>query len=88
MKRGLLISRVLSQEDAPRDYATNIMIAKQRVSPFVSLLILVTDFIRGLGFLFHFVRIVTAFCFVLHRSGTVWENCRAAYEDIVKHLER
>ncbi|KYQ57993.1 Dachshund like protein 2 [Trachymyrmex zeteki] len=21
-------------------------------------------------------------------SGTVWENCRAAYEDIVKHLER
>ncbi|XP_076544992.1 dachshund family transcription factor isoform X4 [Osmia lignaria lignaria] len=22
------------------------------------------------------------------RSGTVWENCRAAYEDIVKHLER
>ncbi|XP_017878012.1 dachshund homolog 2 isoform X2 [Ceratina calcarata] len=24
----------------------------------------------------------------LARSGTVWENCRAAYEDIVKHLER
>lgn len=43
---------------------------------------------RGLCFLLHFVRVVTAFCFVLHRSGTVWENCRAAYEDIVKHLER
>ncbi|KAG7213916.1 hypothetical protein KM043_003116 [Ampulex compressa] len=24
----------------------------------------------------------------LARSGTAWENCRAAYEDIVKHLER
>ncbi|XP_043267307.1 dachshund homolog 2 isoform X2 [Venturia canescens] len=24
----------------------------------------------------------------LARSGHVWENCRAAYEDIVKHLER
>lgn len=72
----------------PRDYAT-ITIAE-----------LMTHFLlsfpfwfdrrsgRDLGFLFHFVRVVTAFCFVLHRSGTVWENCRAAYEDIVKHLER
>lgn len=25
-------------------------------------------------------------CFAI-RSG-IWENCRAAYEDIVKHLER
>lgn len=24
---------------------------------------------------------------ILHRSG-FWENCRAAYEDVVKHLER
>lgn len=24
---------------------------------------------------------------MFNRSG-IWENCRAAYEDIVKHLER
>jgi len=26
-------------------------------------------------------------CVLIGRSG-IWENCRAAYEDIVKHLER
>lgn len=36
------------------------------------------------------IRKFHAKCFgflVICRSG-IWENCRAAYEDIVKHLER